>query len=175
MGSHDHKAENLPQQHPPESTILHQLPLEIKKSRGICRSPPPIPLGCPRTHPDLYSLINAKCQFKQYFIAGLSSLFRKNPTNPEYIYLSLKQSRWHLQQPAHVIFDFRQLHRRVAHLDAQQLNMFSQTVWTGGTVLSSAIKCSTETFHPYSSTEGIMRWVCKAFGRSLTRCGAYPA
>ena len=59
----------------------------------------------------------------------------------------------------HVIFD-----NCMAHLDAQlQFTMCSQAVGFDGNVLSSAIKCSAETFHTYSSTEGIMGWGCKAF------------
>ena len=64
----------------------------------------------------------------------------------------------------HLILELRQPHRRVTHFDAQlQPTMCSIVVGTGGTVLSSAIKCSAEACHQYSSTKGIMGWGCKTF------------
>ena len=35
-------------------------------------------------------------------------------------------------------------------------SLCSHAVRTGGNMLSSAVKCSAKTFHPYSGTEGIM-------------------
>ena len=63
------KAENLPQQHLPEFTILHLFAAKNeKKSRGHAPRP---------TLTRVSHSLNAKYQFKQY-------LFRKYPSNPKF-------------------------------------------------------------------------------------------
>ena len=76
-GSHDSPpplpcdliAKNLPQQHLPKSTILHQFAAKNEKK---ARSP----ITRVNSH-----LLNAKYQFKQYFTGGRINLFRKYPSN----------------------------------------------------------------------------------------------
>ena len=72
----DNKAENLPQQHPPESTILHQFAAKNKKNlRG---GMPPDPTTC------VPHSLNAKYQFRQYFTGSPINLCGKYPSNPKF-------------------------------------------------------------------------------------------
>ena len=69
-----HKSENLPQQHPPESTILHQFAAKNIKNSGAC---PHTPLTC------VSHSLNTKYQFKEYFTGGPINLFQKSPSTPK--------------------------------------------------------------------------------------------
>ena len=81
MGSHDPPSSPPPvstklkiypiQQHPPESTILHQFAAKkLKNPRGHAHKPP---LTC------VFHLLNAKYQFTHYFTGGPINLFSKIP------------------------------------------------------------------------------------------------
>ena len=66
----DHKAENLPRRHPPESTKLHQF---VAKNRAkIPGGMPPDPLTC------VCYLLNAKYKFKQFFLQGVQLTYFEN-------------------------------------------------------------------------------------------------
>ena len=72
---YDHKGENLQQQYPSESTMLHQFAAKNKKNPGEGDQVPP--------NLRLASL-NAKYQFKKYFTGGSITLFQKYITDPKF-------------------------------------------------------------------------------------------
>ena len=72
----DHKAGNLLQQYPPESTILHRFAANNKKKIG----------GMPKDPHNLRFPFAQRqsIEFKQYFTAGPIKLFRKYSSNPKF-------------------------------------------------------------------------------------------
>ena len=71
----DHKAENLPQQHPPESAILHQF--AAKNKNKIPGGMPPAPDPPNMTFP----FAQLRIAIQTVFYRGPINLFRKYPGN----------------------------------------------------------------------------------------------
>ena len=72
----DHKAKNSPQQHPPESTILHQFVAKNNKNpKGHAPRPPNLRFPFAQRQISL---------FKRYFTGCPIKLFGKYPINPKF-------------------------------------------------------------------------------------------